>query len=163
MKASKCKGGDATPPVEPADQEYEVGYRKPPKQTRFKPGQSGNPKGRRKGVRNLTTDVKRTLKAPVKIKGPRGFRNVSTQEGALMLLREQALNRDQKAIDKLINLAFRFNNDTTESGSIRVLSESDEAILAAYEAEIRSTCEQTTQGTPASNQQPDVNLGEDQS
>ena len=32
---------------------YEVGYGRPPQHTQFRPGQSGNPAGRRKGVRNL--------------------------------------------------------------------------------------------------------------
>ena len=36
--------------VRPAS--YEVGYAKPPVATRFKPGQSGNPKGRPKGAKN---------------------------------------------------------------------------------------------------------------
>ncbi len=31
---------------------YEVGYAKPPAETRFKPGQSGNPRGRPKGAKN---------------------------------------------------------------------------------------------------------------
>jgi hypothetical protein len=31
---------------------YEVGYAKPPEATRFKPGQSGNPRGRPKGAKN---------------------------------------------------------------------------------------------------------------
>jgi len=31
---------------------YDVGYGKPPETTRFKPGQSGNPKGRPKGAKN---------------------------------------------------------------------------------------------------------------
>jgi len=31
---------------------YEVGYAKPPTDTRFKPGQSGNPRGRPKGAKN---------------------------------------------------------------------------------------------------------------
>jgi hypothetical protein len=39
-----------TPPSsEPA---YKVGYRKPPAESQFKPGRSGNPRGRRKGARN---------------------------------------------------------------------------------------------------------------
>ena len=33
-------------------QDYEVGYAKPPADTRFKPGQSGNPRGRPKGSKN---------------------------------------------------------------------------------------------------------------
>ncbi len=36
----------------PATAKYEVGYGKPPAETRFKPGQSGNPSGRPKGARN---------------------------------------------------------------------------------------------------------------
>ena len=31
---------------------YEVGYGKPPKHSRFRPGKSGNPKGRPKGSKN---------------------------------------------------------------------------------------------------------------
>ena len=34
------------------DEDYEVGYGKPPKDSRFKLGQSGNPNGRPKGSRN---------------------------------------------------------------------------------------------------------------
>ena len=33
-------------------QDYEVGYGKPPKSKRFKPGASGNPKGRPKGKKS---------------------------------------------------------------------------------------------------------------
>lgn len=36
--------------AEPPD--YNVGYGKPPKETRFKPGKSGNPRGRPKGAKN---------------------------------------------------------------------------------------------------------------
>lgn len=37
---------------------YEVGYKKPPKQTQFKPGKSGNPKGAPKNKTNFK-DMKR--------------------------------------------------------------------------------------------------------
>src|SRR2546421_268980 len=44
------------PPM-PPDEEggHEVGYRKPPRHTRFTKGQSGNPRGRRPGTNNLKT------------------------------------------------------------------------------------------------------------
>ena len=38
--------------VRPGDQPYDVGYGKPPAETRFKPGQSGNPNGRPRGSKN---------------------------------------------------------------------------------------------------------------
>jgi hypothetical protein len=38
--------------VRPASPHYEVGYGRPPVETRFKPGQSGNPRGRPKGSKN---------------------------------------------------------------------------------------------------------------
>lgn len=42
----------APPAATDAQSTYEVGYGKPPTATRFKPGRSGNPKGRPKGAKN---------------------------------------------------------------------------------------------------------------
>ena len=50
---------------------------------RWRPGESGNPAGRSKGVRNFKTDVQTTLKAPVRVTRGGKPRNVSTQEAAL--------------------------------------------------------------------------------
>ena len=114
---------DNQPPDTPAERPgdgYEIGYGKPPKHTRFRAGQSGNPAGRRKGVRNLMTDVKRTLQVPVKVKESGRARKISTQEGALMLLREKALQGDARALDRLLELARLFiNNDASESAPAR--------------------------------------------
>lgn len=38
-------------------QKYEVGYKRPPREYQFKPGQSGNPKGRPKKNNNFAEDV----------------------------------------------------------------------------------------------------------
>ncbi len=38
--------------VPPGPRDYEVGYGKPPAATRFKPGRSGNPRGRPRGAKN---------------------------------------------------------------------------------------------------------------
>ena len=113
---------------------YDIGYGKAPKASRFRPGRSGNPAGRRKGLRNLKTDVKSTLAIPIKVKEGGRTRTRSTQEGALMVLREKALRGDVRAIVRLLELADRFNGDAAQIGS-QPLSADDQAILAAYVAE----------------------------
>jgi hypothetical protein len=115
---------------------YEVGYGKPPTHSQFRPGQSGYPAGRRKGVRNLKTDVMRTLRTPVKVREGDRTRTRSTQEGALMVMREKALRGDARSLDRLLELARRFNNEAAEIGPAQALSADDQAILSAYVAEI---------------------------
>lgn len=39
------------------DSKYKVGYKRPPREHQFKPGQSGNPKGRPKKNNNFAEDV----------------------------------------------------------------------------------------------------------
>jgi len=51
-----AKDKDERPPAD-----YEVGYRKPPAKTRFKPGVSGNPHGRPKGASNFSTILDQEL------------------------------------------------------------------------------------------------------
>jgi len=128
---------------------YEVGYGKPPQHTRFRAGQSGNPAGRRKGVRNLATDVKRILTVPVKVKENGRSRKISTQEGALMVLREKALKGDARSLDRLLEYATRFNNDAGEIGLAPCPE--DQAILAAFAEEVSAAAK-----PPTAAQSPDA-------
>jgi len=117
------------------DDHYEIGYGKPPAHSRFQPGVSGNPGGKRKGARNLSSDVKRALLVPVKVKDGGKSRKVSTQQAALMRLREKALKGDSRSLDRLLELARIFNNDPNV-GAASPSSSEDEEILAAYEREV---------------------------
>jgi hypothetical protein len=129
---------------------YTVGYRRPPQYTQFRPGQSGNPAGRAKGVRNLKTDVQRTLKMPIKVNDGGRARKMSTQEGALLLLREKALKGEPRALERLLELAGRYNSEAAESGTEPLPAE-DKEILAAYVAKAtvaHATCEQKEASRP---------------
>lgn len=75
--------------TEESDDDEKIGYKRPPRHTRFRPGQSGNPRGRQKGVRNLGSDVKRTLEVPVRLSEQGKARQVSTQEAILLRLHRQ--------------------------------------------------------------------------
>jgi hypothetical protein len=52
----------------PGKGDYVVGYRRPPVDTRWKPGQSGNPKGRAKGRLNARTILDRVLNQVVPVR-----------------------------------------------------------------------------------------------
>src|SRR6266480_5246207 len=91
--------------------DYEVGYKRPPRHTQFQPGRSGNPAGRPRGLNNLSTDVKRMLEAPVTVTERGRKRRISTQRGALMLLREMVMHGDRHGQKQLFELAKLFNNE----------------------------------------------------
>jgi hypothetical protein len=108
-----------------------VGYCKPPKSTQFKPGQSGYPKGRPKGSRNFKTDLQSTLQSLVKVNKDGRTRRVSTQRASLMVLREKALGGDSRAIEHLLALALRYDEDTHSAATTEV-DAADRTILDDY-------------------------------
>ena len=112
-----------------------VGYRRPPLHSRFKPGQSGNPRGRPKGSLNFATDLKNTLLAPVALNDGGRARRVTTQKAALLRLREKALNGDVKALDKLLSYAMTMSGSSAEDTPNSPSGE-DQAILDAFRQEI---------------------------
>ena len=79
--------------TEGPEDDFKVGYKRPPQHSRFQPGSSGNPGGKQKAVRNLGSDVKRTLEVPVRLNEQGKARRVSTQEAALLRLRDGAKGR----------------------------------------------------------------------
>jgi len=109
----------------------DVGYRKPPKRNQFRPGQSGNTKGRPEGARNFKTDLRFTLQSPVKVNKDGRTQRVSTQRASLMVLREKALGGDPRAIEHLLALALRYDGDTHSEATTEV-DAADRTILDDY-------------------------------
>ncbi|WP_109792019.1 DUF5681 domain-containing protein [Minwuia thermotolerans] len=114
------------------ENEDKVGYGHPPAHTRFKPGRSGNPKGRPKGHRNFRTDLHEILNAVVRVKEKGEARTLTTQQAALYRLREKALNGDVRALDRLLALAAQHNGETLAHDSDEALPEEDRAILEQH-------------------------------
>lgn len=119
-----------------SNDDYEVGYGKPPKHTQFKENRSGNPKGRPKGSNNFGTDVKRALKAPVRLTKDGSPKTVSTQEAALLRLREKALKGDPRALDRLLALAQVYNDEQLVKDASQQVTAKDAEILEAYNARL---------------------------
>src|SRR5215472_5558815 len=110
----------------------EASYGKPPKRTQFKPGQSGNPKGRPKGVKNFETDLQETLRATVEIKNANGTRTMTTVQAALQTLAEKAVAGDTRASQQLFNLILRSPRDNKSEAPAILLDNDDRAILDEY-------------------------------
>ena len=70
---------------------YEVGYGKPPKHTRFKKGQSGNPKGRPEDTKNLKTDLREEMNEKITIREGADERPVSKQRALVKRLTAKAI------------------------------------------------------------------------
>jgi hypothetical protein len=88
--------------------DYEIGYRKPPKYSQFRTGRSGNPKGRPKGSRNLEGLFRRICNEKVKVNGPRGPQYMTKLEASLTQLVNKAASGDVKAIREVVYINSKF-------------------------------------------------------
>lgn len=81
-----------------------VGYCNPPEHTRFREGQSGNPKGRPKGTLNLATVLERTLREKVVITENGKRKTVTKLEAAVHQLIDKAGSGELSALQLLSKL-----------------------------------------------------------
>ena len=88
-------------PIDPSpvgdDGEDKVGHRRPPRDTRFRTGQSGNPRGRPKRDRGLSGLVARALAEKVEAKENGRRRRITKLEAAVTQLVNRAANGEQRA------------------------------------------------------------------
>jgi hypothetical protein len=86
------------------DSGYEIGFGKPPENTRFKKGQSGNPHGRPKGKLNMATVLERTLRERVVINENGHRKTVTKLQAAIKQLTNKAASGELKALQLLAAL-----------------------------------------------------------
>ena len=65
---------------------YAVGYGRPPTPSQFQPGQSGNPKGRPKGVRNGSSMARDALERTINVKVKGSWRKTTVRKAAYCAL-----------------------------------------------------------------------------
>ena len=63
-----------------------VGYKRPPKEHRFRPGQSGNPGGRPKGARSFKSDLRDELSELINFQDGENQHTVSKQRALIKRL-----------------------------------------------------------------------------
>jgi hypothetical protein len=80
-----------------------VGYKRPPKHGQFKPGKSGNPRGRPKGSADFKTDLAAEMRERITLRDKNGRSHKVTKQRALIkLLFSSALQNEKSAITALL-------------------------------------------------------------
>ncbi|HKF59468.1 MAG TPA: DUF5681 domain-containing protein [Blastocatellia bacterium] len=112
---------------------YAVGYRQPPEGSRFRAGQSGNPKGRPKGARNRTTILDHALNERVVVTDNGKRKSITKQEAIFKQLVNKAASGDYRAAQLVLNemreLEARLSS--TESGR-EIIDQADQQVFENF-------------------------------
>ena len=114
-----------------APKEQKVGYKNPPKQSRFKPGQSGNPSGRPKKKLTPMEAFFAELDKPIVVKEGGKKRRMTREQALLMKTYSDAMAGDPSSRRIVYGIIERRSASTGETAPVD-LSADDEAILQAF-------------------------------
>jgi hypothetical protein len=125
------------PPDAPAN--YEVGYGRTPVRTRFQPGQSGNPRGRRKGTKTIGKVLAEALARRMAVQTKNGEeRKMRMQDIIIEGLVNDAARRDPRALKLLFMLMDRHGEGHETEIDTTALQPDDLAIIETFLASSRA-------------------------
>ncbi len=111
--------------------EHDVGYGKPPTKSQFKPGQSGNSKGRPKGAKNLKTVVEQEAYSTISIKECGKSSKVTKMEALMKAMMAKGIQGDTKAASIAWGLLRDFlSHEDPRAAEQAPLTEEDLKILS---------------------------------
>jgi len=120
-----------------AGNSYEVGYKRPPKSHRFQPGQSGNPKGRPSGTKNLRTDLMEELGERILVREGEQQIRVSKQRALIKSQVNRGIRGDNRAADKILDLYIKLQGLEDEAAEAGLpLSSEEQEVLRNLEERI---------------------------
>lgn len=129
--------------------DYTVGYGKPPAESRFKPGQSGNPKGRPKGVKNFSTLMDKELATKVTIKEGEKRRKISKREAMVKQLTNKAAAGDHKSIQVVFDYDQKRESQRAAIANNDQLGQVDQEVMEEIVTRIRAIDENDGDGEDA--------------
>ena len=106
-----------------------VGYKRPPREHQFRPGQSGNPSGRPKGARNFKSELREELGELVTIRDGERDIQVSKQRALIKSLLSAAIDGNQRAAASVLAMCVRMLADGEEDEAIEG---EDQEIVEAF-------------------------------
>lgn len=106
-----------------------VGYGCPPRSTRFRKGQSGNPNGRPKGRLNVATVLARTLRERVVINEHGKRKTITKLEAAIKQLVNKAASGELRALRHLVELARAAEKESLQPVQQTAVGELDRDVI----------------------------------
>lgn len=107
-----------------------TGYKIPPKYTQFKPGQSGNPKGRPKGRRNTYSVLDYLLNQQILVTQDGHQIKLDKKTAILLQAVNRAVKGDLRAIQNIFPHMLAMDAEKDHLDAVReTLSTNDQAIL----------------------------------
>ena len=124
--------------------EYEVGFGKPPKSTRFRKGQSGNPSGRPRDAKNFATILDEELEQEVIVRENGRQKTISKLRASIKQLVNKAASGDHRAIKALFDIRSDLEKRPTQpAGEPEQLDDSDREVIAGILDRLRQSTEST--------------------
>jgi hypothetical protein len=121
------------------DQDYTIGFQKPPKHTRFVKGKSGNPMGRPKGSYNAATVFDKACRERIRVTINGKTSYLTKHEAAQTQLMNKAAAGDLKAMQLLLNWFTWRLHSAEQSVPTIPLHERDKFVLANMLDRIRKS------------------------
>jgi len=118
------------------DDGYEVGYKRPPLHSRFQKGHSqGNRAGRKKGSRNLKSDLLDEMAERITVnEGDRSIR-ISKQRALIKSLILRGIKGNDRAAARALELVAKLTLPDDEPDARTPLEEADRAIIEQFFAQ----------------------------
>jgi hypothetical protein len=117
--------------------DYEVGYGRPPHHARFKPGQSGNPRGRRRETKNLSTLVHEALNEQIIVTENGRRRKISKRRAIVTQLVNRSAQADLKATQILLAIVQDIERRRETQPGETVFDAADEKVLEQLKVRLR--------------------------
>jgi hypothetical protein len=118
--------------------DYVVGYGKPPLHSRFQKGRSGNPKGRPRGRRNMSTLLSDALNGSVIVVENGRRKKITKREAIVTQLVNKSASADLKATQMVLAMLSDLESQADASADPAPFTEADQQVIQRIQARLRS-------------------------
>jgi len=107
------------------------GYGKPPKDTQFRKGKSGNPRGRPKGISNFTSDLRDELLERIDVREGQSKKRITKQRAMIKSQVNKSIQGDTRAAQLMFGLSEKHLDVSPDSNE--PLNPEERAVFDASE------------------------------